>query len=105
MTTRLALLGAGKIGDAIINLLCGTGDYDITVADRDAERIRQLSASQVRAVCVDGADESALRALLRGHDVVVSATPFFLTPTIATIANRAMPRKSTARGTPWISRR
>ena len=86
MTTRLALLGAGKIGDAIINLLGGTGDYEITVADRDAERIRQLSASKVRAVCVDGADEGALRALLRGHDVVVSAAPFFLTPTIATIA-------------------
>jgi saccharopine dehydrogenase-like NADP-dependent oxidoreductase len=86
MTTRLALLGAGKIGDAIINLLSATGDYEITVADRDATRIEALSAPNVRAVEVDVGDEQKLRSLLSGHDTVISATPFFLTPTIATVA-------------------
>lgn len=86
MTTRLALLGAGKIGDAIVNLLGATGDYEITVADRDAARIGELSAPNVRAVEVDGTDEPALRALLSGHDVVISAAPFYLTPMIAAAA-------------------
>ena len=86
MTTRLALLGAGKIGDAIVNLLGATGDYEITVADRDATRIGELSAPNVRAVEVDGTDEQALRALLSGHDVVISAAPFYLTPMIAAAA-------------------
>jgi saccharopine dehydrogenase-like NADP-dependent oxidoreductase len=86
MTTRLALLGAGKIGDAIINLLSATGDYEITVADRDATRIGELSAPNVRAVEIDGSDDQKLGALFSGHDVVISAAPFYLTPTIAAVA-------------------
>jgi len=39
MTTKLILLGAGKIGDAILNLLSHTGDYVLTVADRDPQRL------------------------------------------------------------------
>ena len=89
MTTRLALLGAGKIGDAIINLLGATGDYEVTVADRDATRIAELAAPNVRAVEVDGTDEQALRTLLSGHDVVISAAPFYLTPMIAAAAKAA----------------
>ena len=39
--TKLILLGAGKIGDAILNLLSHTGDYELTVADRDPLLIGQ----------------------------------------------------------------
>ena len=89
MTTKLALLGAGKIGDAIINLLGATGDFEITVADRDAARIGEIAAPNVRAVEQDGSDEHRLRALLAGHDIVVSAAPFYLTPKIAAAAKAA----------------
>ena len=89
MTTKLALLGAGKIGDAIVNLLGATGDFEITVADRDAARIGEIAAPNVRAVEHDGSDEHRLRALLAGHDVVVSAAPFYLTPKIAAAAKAA----------------
>jgi saccharopine dehydrogenase-like NADP-dependent oxidoreductase len=89
MTTRLALLGAGKIGDAIINLLGATGDFEITVADRDAARIGEIAAPNVRAIEVDGGDEHKLRALLAAHDIVVSAAPFYLTPKIAAAAKAA----------------
>lgn len=86
MTTRLALLGAGKIGDAIVKLLNPTGDYEITVADRDAGRVRHARASGIHAVCADCSDETELGTLLAGHEVVVSASPFHLTPTIAKVA-------------------
>jgi saccharopine dehydrogenase-like NADP-dependent oxidoreductase len=89
MATRLALLGAGKIGDAIINLLTATGDYELTVADRDPERLRSASAGHVRTQLLDATDERALAATVAGHDVVVSASPFHLTPMIAAAAKKA----------------
>ena len=48
MQTRLALLGAGKIGDAIVNLLGGSGDYALTIVDRDAHAPRADGARQRR---------------------------------------------------------
>jgi saccharopine dehydrogenase-like NADP-dependent oxidoreductase len=89
MTTKLALLGAGKIGDAVVNLLGATGDFEITVADRDATRLAEISSPNVRAVDIDGSDEHKLRALVLGHDVVLSAAPFHLTPLIAAAAKAA----------------
>ena len=89
MAARLALLGAGKIGDAIVNLLGATGDYELTVADRDRERLRTVPAGQARTQQLDASDERALASAIDGHDIVVSASPFYLTPTIAAAAKRA----------------
>ncbi len=89
MQTRLALLGAGKIGDAIINLLGASGDYALTVVDRDAERLARLNGARITASSIDLSDAAALGELLPGHDVVVSASPFYLTPAIATAAKAA----------------
>jgi saccharopine dehydrogenase-like NADP-dependent oxidoreductase len=87
--TRLALLGAGKIGDAIINLLGATGDYALTVVDRDVERMSQWAGSDLKVETVDIGDAAALARLLPGHDVVLSASPYYLTPMIATAAKAA----------------
>jgi saccharopine dehydrogenase-like NADP-dependent oxidoreductase len=89
MQTRLALLGAGKIGDAIINLLGACGDYALTVIDRDAARLATLTSANVTPAAVDCSDAAALARVLPGHDVVVSASPFYLTPVIATVAKAA----------------
>ena len=37
---KVLLVGGGKIGVAITELLSGSGDYRVTVADRDAANIR-----------------------------------------------------------------
>ena len=87
--TRLALLGAGKIGDAIINMLGATGDYALTVVDRDAGRMSQWSGSDLKVELADLSDATALARLLPGHDVVLSASPYYLTPVIATAAKAA----------------
>lgn len=87
--TRLALLGAGKIGDAIINMLGATGDYALTVVDRDAERMNWWAGSDLRVELADISDATALSRLLPGHDVVLSASPYYLTPMIATAAKAA----------------
>ncbi len=92
MQTRLILLGAGKIGDAIVNLLSSTGDYDITVADASPERLAQLEKAEwpyVTTRLADVSDRAQLAELIRGHAVTLSACPFFLTPAIAAAARDA----------------
>lgn len=92
MKAKLILLGAGKIGDAILNLLSHTGDFSITVADRDAHRLAHVSAMQfpdVATVHADIADEKTVVDLIDGHDVTLSACPYFLTPVIAGAAKKA----------------
>ncbi len=113
MTTRIALLGAGKIGDAIVNLLGGCGDYALTVADRDPQRLEAVARLHAKAAAsspsrtgaplaaspptvaplslapLDIADAAALARTVEGHDAVVSASPFFLTPVIAAAASAA----------------
>ena len=92
MKTRLILLGAGKIGDAILNLLSYTGDYKLTVADRDPLRlaqVAQMNFPDVTAVETDITDAANLTDLIDGHDAAISACPYFLTPVIAGAAKKA----------------
>lgn len=89
MQTRLILLGAGKIGEAIVALLSASGDYAITVADADPQRLAQIEQANfanTTTQLADVADPQALGALIRGHHVTLSACPFFLTPVIAAAA-------------------
>lgn len=83
MATKLILLGGGKIGSAITAMLGGTGDYQLTVADRDAESLKRLPTKNARTMVLDVADPVAVRAAIKGHDIVVSAMPYHLTPVIA----------------------
>lgn len=80
---KLILLGGGKIGSAIAAMLGGTGDYQLTVADRDEESLTRLPQKNVRTMVLDVADPTALRAAMKGHEIVVSAMPYHLTPVIA----------------------
>jgi saccharopine dehydrogenase-like NADP-dependent oxidoreductase len=80
---KLILLGGGKIGSAITAMLGSTGDYQLTVADRDARSLERLPTKNARTMVLDVADPVALRGAIKGHDVVVSAMPYHLTPVIA----------------------
>ncbi len=92
MKTKLILLGAGKIGDAILNLLSHTGDYQITVADRDADRLDYVTKAafpNTTCVKIDLSDKHAVTEIIKGHQVTMSACPYFLTPIIAAAAKQA----------------
>jgi saccharopine dehydrogenase-like NADP-dependent oxidoreductase len=84
--TPLILLGAGKIGETIVHLLQESGDYALTVADQDAERLAPIAALGVTTKHCDFNAAPALAALIRGHAIVVSACPYYLTPLIARAA-------------------
>ncbi|PRC93039.1 saccharopine dehydrogenase family protein [Solimicrobium silvestre] len=92
MKTKLILLGAGKIGDAILNLLSHTGEYQITVADRDTARLDYVTKAafpNTTCVQIDLSDKLAVTEIIRGHQITMSACPYFLTPIIATAAKQA----------------
>ncbi len=86
----IAVIGAGKIGSMISDLLVRTGDYRVTVADRSVEALRQLrTALPVEVMELDVADPAALDGLLAGKFAVLSAAPYHLTVGIAEAARRA----------------
>jgi saccharopine dehydrogenase-like NADP-dependent oxidoreductase len=86
---KLVLLGAGKIGEAIVNLLGHTGDYDITVVDQDPARLESLALPNVQCRQLDLTDQEGVRAVLQGQDVALNAGPYFLTAAIAHAAKAA----------------
>ena len=86
----ILLLGAGKIGATIAELLSGTGDYRVTVADTDEEALGRLAkAADVETVSLDIADKAALEGALKGKYAVLSAAPFNVTPQVAAAAKAA----------------
>src|SRR5574340_1419517 len=84
---RIALLGAGHIGQAIARALGGCGDYRVTVIDRDPGALSRLAGATTRAV--DTEDTRALLDALRadgGHDAIVNALPYHRAVAVATLA-------------------
>ena len=84
--TRLILLGAGKIGETITHFLQASGDYTLTVADQDEGRLAPMAALGAATVRCEFGEPAALRELIRGHQYVISACPFHLTPAISAAA-------------------
>ncbi len=86
---RIALLGAGHIGQTIATWLSATGDYQVTVIDRSAEALSKLSHLPIRTLGIDTTDATALRGALQGHDAVINALPYHLATMAATQALHA----------------
>ena len=83
---RILLLGAGKIGAAIAELLCGSGDYDLLVADREEDLLNSIPRDDITRAVADVEDAAALAPLMKDRDAVVSALPYYLNVTVATLA-------------------
>ena len=83
---RILLLGAGKIGAAITELLCGCGDYDLLVADREEDLLNAVPRDDISRAVVDVEDAKALAPLMKDRDAVISALPYYLNVTVAQLA-------------------
>ena len=86
---KVALLGAGHIGQTIARLLHATGDYQVTVIDKSAAALAKLAAEGIQGSLVDTEDTVALAAALRGQTTVVNALPYHLAITAARLALEA----------------
>jgi len=84
---KILLLGAGKIGAAATEMLCGTGDYDVLVADRDEAAVAEAGGHPcATGKVIDVEHHDALVRVMRGRDVVISALPYYLDVRVAEAA-------------------
>jgi saccharopine dehydrogenase-like NADP-dependent oxidoreductase len=86
---KIALLGAGHIGQTIARLLHNSGDYRVTVLDKNAASLAKLAAEGIGTQVVDTESKPALLAALRGNEAVVNALPYHLAITAAHMALEA----------------
>lgn len=83
----IAVIGAGKIGSTIAELLAMTGDYAVTLIDRDQAALDRLEiGGNVDRLALDIDAGEELSGVLRGRYAVLSAAPFHLTTRIAAAA-------------------
>lgn len=81
---KIAVIGGGKIGSTIVDLLSHTGDYDVTVVDRSREQLDRLETREtVERAVADITDSAALERILDGKFAVLSAAPYHLTTRVA----------------------
>lgn len=86
----ILLIGAGKIGETIAELLCGSGDYRVTVADRSDLQLQKLpKRTHMKTLVLDVSDEGALTTAMKGRYAVLSAAPYSVTGKIAIAAHKA----------------
>src|SRR5450631_55179 len=86
----IVIVGAGKIGSMIAELLVGSGDYAVTVVDRSQAQLERLeTCTQVHKVAADITQGDVLRKLLSGKFAVLSAAPYHATRLIAEAAKAA----------------
>ena len=75
---KVALLGAGHIGQTIARVLHASGDYRVTVLDKSAPALARLAPAGITTQLVDTSDAKALSAALQGQETVVNALPYHL---------------------------
>jgi saccharopine dehydrogenase-like NADP-dependent oxidoreductase len=86
----IVIVGAGKIGSMIAELLVGSGDYAVTVVDRSQQQLDRLeTAVAIAKVAADITQDGTLQKILTGKFAVLSAAPYHATRIIAEAAKAA----------------
>jgi len=81
---KVLIIGAGKIGSAIVQLLAESGAYEVTVADKAHTFLNKLNGlDKVSTLELDVTDSNALSQALTGQDAVVSACSYDVSAIIA----------------------
>ncbi|MGE4065113.1 MAG: saccharopine dehydrogenase family protein [Rhodospirillaceae bacterium] len=85
---KVLLVGCGKIGATILDLLHGSGDFRVTVGDCLENAAGRIVHSGVEMRHLDVRDARALDASLAGHDAVICAGPHDVTLEVIAAAAR-----------------
>ena len=87
---KMLVLGAGLQGCACaFDLLRSASDNRVTLADLHPERLPKFLdgfGDRLKPVRLDVTDEAAVRALMTGHDAVMSAIPYYFNGPMARLA-------------------
>jgi saccharopine dehydrogenase-like NADP-dependent oxidoreductase len=81
---KILLLGAGHIGQTIARLLSETTDFSVTVVDESTAALAHLGALRV-ATSPTSIESPEFARLLRAHDAVINALPYYLAARVATL--------------------
>lgn len=73
---RIALLGAGHIGQTIARLLSACDDYTVTVADQNPAALDKLASFNLQRQVIDIEQAPQLAAMLQGQDAVINALTY-----------------------------
>ena len=88
--SRIAVIGSGKIGATVCDLLTDVGNFDVTLVDSARQHLDQAAERPRLSKCrLDVSDVDALAGVLRGHFAVINAGPFYLTGPVARASVRA----------------
>ena len=86
----ITVVGAGRIGSMIADLLGGCGDYQVEVIDQSQDQLDRLeTAAPVSKRLLDLSRGEGLKEALAGKFAVLSAAPYHLTTRIAEAAKVA----------------
>lgn len=84
---KILLLGAGKIGICITELLSSSGDYEVTVADKNQHQLDRLPEQpNVKTLALDVTVQDQLHQAMTGKFAVLSACPYHITRYVAEAA-------------------
>ncbi len=95
---KILVIGAGMMGwAAAFDMVRSEQVQSVTLADNDQQRLNQsvekieglTGNGKVKGLLLDAADTGAALEMMRGHDGVLSAVPYFLNPGLAKAAIRA----------------
>ncbi|BCH28890.1 saccharopine dehydrogenase [Mesorhizobium sp. L-8-10] len=86
----VVVIGAGKIGSVVSDMLAGSGDYRVAVVDNSQAQLDALEVGEgVATHQAEISEPGALDGVLSGKFAVLSAAPFHLTTSIAEAAARS----------------
>jgi len=87
---RIAVIGAGKIGSTVVDLLLASRSYEVRVIDQSVEALAAIrSRPKLATVAMPIADAQALAEQLAGCFAVANCAPYHLTTTVAKAARLA----------------
>src|SRR5690349_20494861 len=85
---KVAIVGAGKIGSTVLDLLQQSGGYKVVIIDQSAPALAHLSPT-VEKVCMGIGDPETLAAAMADCFAVVNSAPYQLTTIVAQAAKAA----------------
>jgi saccharopine dehydrogenase-like NADP-dependent oxidoreductase len=86
---RVLVLGAGKVGSTVADMLAETYGVHVTLADRITPLHVPGSDALVKRIALNVEDTEALAAVLMQHQAVINALPFFHAARVAKAAAHA----------------
>jgi saccharopine dehydrogenase-like NADP-dependent oxidoreductase len=87
--TKVAIIGAGRVGFCLAEMLAEAGGYDVVAADCTDEAQQGLQARGIASLGVDVSRPEQLDLALAGADIAVAAVPDRLVARVAKAAARA----------------